>query len=790
MQRTSQTHHLQTMQRTSQTHHLHSTIDNLLSSLSLSARRQTLSSLLSAARRLVSLSAPFLSDTHLANRLLSLFSKLGSVNDARNLFDQLPCKNLCSYNTLISAYSNEGKLDSAVELFNRMDERDHFSWSAVISGYTKHKMPLRALELYRQMFQIYKIPTLLPPKIQTNWGLMATGEERLLLLEEEEEECLHEDAGLYTGDRSVDINGNPILKHNTGNWRACSFILWTEWCERFAYYGISRNLVTFLTTELHQNNVTAARSFTTWQGTCYLTPLVGALLADSVLGRFKTIAVFSAIYLVGMTTLTISTFIPSQNPTPQTPSTFTNLPLTKTLIFSSSTITNPPLTKTLIFSSSTIINPPLTKTLIFFSSLYMIALGAGGIKPCVSSFGADQFDPTDSSERAKKGSFFNWFYFCVNLGSLMAGTVLVWVDESFGWGLGFMVPTFFMGLAIGSFFGGMRVYRFRKPGGSPIVRVFQVMMSAMRKWRVNLGDDDCDDLVLYEVMGKDSEIEGSRKLDHTNQFRFLDKAAIITYDMKSNDLSNRWRICTVTQVEELKLLLNLFPIWATGIIFFTVCAQDSSTFIEQGMVLNKRVGSLTIPPASLATFEVFTMISFLPIYDKIIVPIARNFTGTERGIMVLQRIGTGLVFSTLSMVCAALVESKRLRLAKEMGLVHESVPVPMSILWLVPQYVLVGLSEVFTSIGQIEFFYDQSPDAMRSLCTALALVTVSLGSYLSSAILSLVSYFTTLNGEIGWIPDNLNEGRLDLFFWLLGGLSFVNLVVFLVFAMKYRYKRA
>jgi peptide/histidine transporter 3/4 len=71
-----------------------------------------------------------------------------------------------------------------------------------------------------------------------------------------------------------------------------------ECCERLAYYGIAKNLVTYLKTKLHQGNLEAARNVTTWQGTCYLTPLIGAILADSYWGKYWTIAVFSSIYFI------------------------------------------------------------------------------------------------------------------------------------------------------------------------------------------------------------------------------------------------------------------------------------------------------------------------------------------------------------------------------------------------------------------------------------------------------------------------------------------------------------
>lgn len=418
----------------------------------------------------------------------------------------------------------------------------------------------------------------------------------------------------------------------------------------------------------------------------------------------------------------------------------------------------------------------------------MIALGTGGIKPCVSSFGADQFDDTDPTERVKKGSFFNWFYFCINIGAFVSGTVIVWIQDNLGWGIGFAIPTVFMALAIASFFVASNMYRLQKPGGSPLTRVCQVVVAAFRKWHVKVPHGTS---LLYEVDGQNSAIEGSRKLEHTRELEFLDKAAIISSaDAKSDSFTNPWRLCTVTQVEELKILIRMFPIWATTIIFSAVYAQNSSMFIEQGMVLDKRVGSFNVPPASLSTFDVISVIIWVPLYDRILVPIARKFTGREKGFSELQRIGIGLVLSILAVVFAALVELKRLDIARSEGLIHEKVAVPMSILWQIPQYFLVGASEVFAAIGQVEFFYDEAPDAMRSLCSAFALVTVSAGSYISSIILTLVSYFTTQGGNPGWIPDNLNEGHLDRFFWLIAGISLANLLVFIGCAMRYKYKKA
>ncbi|KAF2938224.1 hypothetical protein DAI22_03g102300 [Oryza sativa Japonica Group] len=487
-----------------------------------------------------------------------------------------------------------------------------------------------------------------------------------------------EDVDDYTGDGSVGFSGQPILKHETGNWRACSLILGTEVCERLAYYGISKSLVTYLSTRLHEGNVSAARNFTTWQGTCYLTPLIGATLADSYWGKYKTIAVFSTIYFLGMAALTFSALVPSLQP-PQCFGSFCP-------------------------------QPTVPQYLIYFVGLYMIALGSGG------------------SQR----------------------------------------------------------YRYQIPGGSPLIRVCQVVIAAIHKRNVDL---PVDSSVLYELHGKTSAIEGSRKLEHSSEFSFLDKAAVILSNERGGS-HDPWRLCTITQVEELKILMRMFPIWATGIVFFTVCAQNSSMFIEQGMALNNQIESFKIPPATLSSLDVISIVVWVPIYETFVVPIASRLTGKERGFSELQRMGIGLFVATTAVATAALVEIKRLEIARSEDLIHSKVPVPMSILWQAPQYLLVGIGEVFTAIGQAEFFYNQSPDSMRSLCSAFALVTVSLGSYLSSFILTLVSYFTTRDDNPGWIPDNLNEGHLDRFFWLIAGLSFLNLLLFVYYAQQYKCKKA
>ncbi|QHO18620.1 Protein NRT1/ PTR FAMILY 8 [Arachis hypogaea] len=423
-----------------------------------------------------------------------------------------------------------------------------------------------------------------------------------------------------------------------------------------------------------------------------------------------------------------------------------------------------------------------------FIALYLIALGTGGIKPCVSSYGADQFDDADPVEKEHKSSFFNWFYFSINIGALIASSLLVWIQDNVGWGWGFGIPAVAMAIAVASFFSGSRLYRNQKPGGSALTRIIQVIVASMRKYNVKVPNDKSQ---LYEIADTESVIEGSRKLDHTDELRFFDKAAVVGQLDNLKESVNPWRLCTVTQVEELKSILRLLPIWATGIVFATVYGQMSTLFVLQGQTMDTRVGnsSFKIPPASLSIFDTLSVIFWVPVYDRFIVPVARKFTGHKNGLTQVQRMGIGLFISIFSMVAAAILEVVRLRMVRRHNYYNLD-EVPMTIFWQVPQYFLIGCAEVFTFIGQLEFFYEQAPDAMRSLCSALSLLTVALGQYLSSLLVTIVTRISTRNGSLGWIPDNLNYGHVDYFFWLLTVLSVLNLIIYLVVAQFYTYKRA
>lgn len=253
----------------------------------------------------------------------------------------------------------------------------------------------------------------------------------------------------------------------------------------------------------------------------------------------------------------------------------------------------------------------------------------------------------------------------------------------------------------------------------------------------------------------------------------MDKACIRTQD-EAKAKESPWRLCTVAQVEQVKTLLSVVPIFACTIVFNAILAQLQTFSVQQGRTMDAHLTrSFAIPPASLQAIPYLLLILLVPLYDRLLIPFARRLTGHESGIPPLRRIGLGLFLATFSMVAAALMERKRRDAAVGSGEV-------LSIFWITPQFLIFGLSEMFTAVGLIEFFYKQSLKGMQSFLTAVTYCSYSFGFYLSSVLVSLVNKVTSSGAGGGWLRDNdLNRDRLDLFYWLLAVLSFLNFLNYL-----------
>ncbi|KAJ4715234.1 Protein NRT1/ PTR FAMILY 7.3 like [Melia azedarach] len=395
------------------------------------------------------------------------------------------------------------------------------------------------------------------------------------------EEKIHTEQDACTLDGAVDRHGRPAIRSKTGTWVAGILILVNQGLATLAFFGVGVNLVLFLTRVLGQNNADAANNVSKWTGTVYIFSLLGAFLSDSYWGRYKTCAIFQVIFVIGLVSLSVSTYAFLLKPN------------------GCGDEANP------CGSHSTF------KVALFYLSVYLIALGNGGYQPNIATFGSDQFDEEDPKERHSKIAFFSYFYLALNLGSLFSNTILGYFEDEGIWTLGFWASAGSATMALILFLIGSPRYRHFKPSGNPLSRFCQVVVAATRKWKVQMtaGEDN-----LFEEDGSGNSQNGARKILHTQGFKFLDKAAVITsndYIGEENDMRNPWLLCTVSQIEEVKCILRLFPIWLCTILYSVVFTQMASLFVEQGAAMKTNIANFHIPAASMSSFDILSVAAFI-----------------------------------------------------------------------------------------------------------------------------------------------------------------------------------
>ncbi|KAK6129606.1 hypothetical protein DH2020_036651 [Rehmannia glutinosa] len=542
---------------------------------------------------------------------------------------------------------------------------------------------------------------------------------------------------------SVDFKGLPAVRSKSGGWKSATLIIGVEMAEVFAYYGIKSNLVSYLTGPLAQSTATAAANVNAWSGVTSFSPLLCSVFADSYLGRNRTIIVTTLLNILGLGFLSLSTALHSSNYS-DCQSDVDNMAC----------------------------SPPQVQIIFFFFSLYLVALAQGN-KPCLQAFGADQFDEEDEKECKAKGSFFNWWSFGVALSILVGLWVLSYIQENLSWELGFGIPCIVMCFALIVFLIGSMTYRFPIRNGerNPFVRIGRVFVRAARNWRI-----------APSIISIDEEARQILPYEDVHSSRFLDKATLEPNGPK--DI-----VCSVGDIEDAKSILRLLPISFTCLPYAIVSSQTSTLFNKQGVTMDRYITTnFQIPAAALQSLSFASTVLFIPLYDRVLVPIARAITKRPLGISMLQRIGTGIFLCTIAMLIAGCIERKRLATAFEYGLVDSpNATVPMSVWWIAPQYLVLGIADVLTLIGLQEFFYDQVPSDFKSMGLALFYCIIGSGSFLSSFLISMIEKATSGRGRESWFANNLNRAHLDYFYWLLAGLVAFSLVFYVNFAKSYAY---
>ncbi|KAI3941302.1 hypothetical protein MKW92_033533 [Papaver armeniacum] len=549
----------------------------------------------------------------------------------------------------------------------------------------------------------------------------------------------------------VDWKGNPTDKNTHGGFRAASFIYFMVVMMNVTYASNVLNLVTYLRGTMHMDVATSSTTVTNFIGVSCACALIGGFLSDSYITRFKTILIFGPLEFLGFGLLALQAYLPSLQP--------------------------PPCNISSQFNSCEQVQG--SHAALLYVALYITAFGEGCLRANLASFGGDQFDDNDPSELQKKSKFFNWFTFSISLGALIGLTFVVWIQDNKGWGVGFAVSAaiILLGLLVVAF--GFSLFRHQIPQGSPLTRMLQVFISAFRKRKLQFPENEQD--AHLEEHSKEERV--GEVLTHTEGFKWLDKAII------SNKRTVSSYHCSVSQVEETKIIFRMIPIFISVTIGYIPIRLLLTLTVQQGMTMNTKVGFIHIPPASLVVIPTFLQMVILVAYDQFFVPLARRITRCPNGITPLQRAGVGFIASALASCIGALIETKRKQIAGKNGLIDSGEPLPMSVMWLLIQFIVICINDVFTPVGLLQFFNTEVSRGMKSLGTAIFWCVLGLSSLMGSALITLVNRVTK-NGDIGWLEgNNLNRNYLDRFYWLLAILGLFSFLNYLFWARRYEYRR-
>ncbi|KAF5740341.1 putative amino acid permease [Tripterygium wilfordii] len=509
---------------------------------------------------------------------------------------------------------------------------------------------------------------------------------------------------------------------------SCTLLIVIAGMERFAFKGVASNLVTYLTDVVKMSNSAAAKTVNSWCGLTSIMPLLVVPFADSHCDRYSIILASSSLYVLGLVALTSTAFASAWSPASN------------------------------ISTSS-----------FGFSALCLISLGQGGYNPFLQVFGAEQLETEeelpctkDDQKPNKKSVFFQWWYFGVCAGSLLGVTVMSYIQDTFGWVLGFAMPTLAMVLSIVLFSYGTPIYRCNSDEEPMHNRSFRGLVHSIK--------------------------EAASKLKHTKISLSNEKSATMELELQEKPLCDQ-NSCSMNGLEQnpqkcnylfmnAKVVLRLLPIWTMLLMFAVIFQQPATFFTKQGMTMERNIGSFKIPPATLQSAITVSIILLMPLYEKVLIPTTRLITRNQKGISVMQRMGIGMFLSIIAMVIAAIVEMRRLDVSRKES---KSETVPLSIFLLLPQYILLGVSDIFTVVGMQEFFYGEVPVKMRTMGLALYTSVFGVGSFLSALLISLVELFTSSRGKGGsWFSDDLSEARLDKYYWLMALLSALSLLFYVI----------
>ncbi|KAH0751296.1 hypothetical protein KY290_030528 [Solanum tuberosum] len=531
------------------------------------------------------------------------------------------------------------------------------------------------------------------------------------------------------------------LPRKTGGWITFPFITASSVGLTLAFVGWTSNLIVYLIKEFDVESIDAVQISNLVNGAGSLIPVVAAIIADSFLGCFSTIWISSIISLLGTILLALTATVDSLRPKPCE------------------------------VGSTSCTPKPKVQYVVLYAAIVLATLGNGGTRSTLSTIGADQL----ADKPKDQGIFFNWFFFFGYSATFIASTAIVYIEDNVSWKAGFFICVAANVLGSTIFLMGSRFYAKFKPKGSPFTSLARVIVASITKREIELPSTGQDFFQGCKVAPESLAV-----VVPSNTCRFLNRAAIISEgDVKPDgSTTNQWRLCSVQEVEDFKTLIKILPLWSTSFILSTTIGVQLSFSVLQALAMDRHVGPhFQIPAGSILVFVLISTALFLALFDKFLFPTWRNLTG--KSLTPLQRIGVGHVINFLSMGVSALVESKRLNVAKSNQGYNI---VAMSVLWLVPQLALNGIGEAFHYPGQVSLYYQEFPITLKNMATAMNSMLIGIAFYLTTALIDVVRRTTT------WLPGNINNGRLDNVYWVLVVGGVLNFGYYVTCAWYYKYQ--
>ncbi|KAM9804858.1 solute carrier family 15 member 1 [Neosynchiropus ocellatus] len=361
------------------------------------------------------------------------------------------------------------------------------------------------------------------------------------------------------------------------------FIVVNEFCERFSYYGMRAVLVLYFKYFLLFDDELATSVYHAFVALCYLTPILGAIVADSWLGKFKTIIYLSIVYAVGQVAMAVSAIhdITDTDKNGEPDSLAFHIALSMV-------------------------------------GLILIALGTGGIKPCVAAFGGDQF--SEHQEKQRK-TFFSVFYLCINGGSLLS-TIITPIlraqqcgihSKQSCYALAFGVPAALMVVALVVFIVGSGMYYKAEPQGNIMLDVCKCIGFSIK-----------------------------------NRFRHRNRQ----YPARAHWLDWAEEKYDKLLIAQIKMVLRVLFLYIPLPVFWTLFDQKGSRWTLQATTMNGDFGLLVIQPDQMQTVNPILILTLVPIMDSLVYPLIQKcFDFTP-----LRRMTVGMFMAAVAFFCAGVVQ--------------------------------------------------------------------------------------------------------------------------------------